>query len=113
MIDWQVFGFLDFGIGNVHIPRVYDYVSEVAPPGHEAFYLSMTNVPWRGSLFIKAVLSGLLLQFFLPEDGDSQGWLMWLIVFVGSFSTAILFFVLRSRLEIGVEEESQEEDNAS
>ncbi len=62
-------------------PRLYEYVAVMAPPGREASYMGLTQLPMFAAKPLVGLMSGSLLATFCPEDGGHDVALLWGIIF--------------------------------
>ena len=59
-----------FSIGEaIWSPRLMQFTAEIAPPGREGSYISLSYLPYFGAKFIVGPMAGLLLTSFAPEFG--------------------------------------------
>ena len=62
-------------------PRLYEYVAMMAPPGREASYMGLTQLPMFAAKPVVGLMSGWLLADFCPEVGARMTEILWTIVF--------------------------------
>ncbi len=59
-----------FTIGEaIWSPRLMQFTAEIAPPGREGSYISLSYLPYFGAKFIAGPMAGLLLANYVPEFG--------------------------------------------
>lgn len=61
-------------------PRLYEYTAAIAPRGQEASYMALSLLPYFVAKFGVGLLSGRLLQSFVPAEGPRNAPALWLIV---------------------------------
>ena len=61
-------------------PRLYEYTAAVAPKGQEASYMSLSLLPYFLAQFGVGMLSGRLLEAYVPEVGARDPATLWVIV---------------------------------
>jgi dipeptide/tripeptide permease len=61
-------------------PRLYEYTATIAPPGREASYMGLSQVPMFFAKMAVGGISGYLLTQYCPETGERQPHLMWAII---------------------------------
>jgi dipeptide/tripeptide permease len=66
-------------------PRLYEYVAVMAPPGREASYMGLTQLPMFAAKPLVGLMSGSLLATYCPEDGAHDVALLW-----GIFATTLI-----------------------
>ena len=70
---------------------MWEYNIAIAPKGKEATYIALSGIPNVIGGFLSGIISGALLQKFCPEDGgDSESYMVWLVIGLVS-STAVFF----------------------
>lgn len=75
-------------------PRTYDYMVSVAPDGQEATFAALASAPLSFAKFPVGFLSGFLLQKYMPEDGKSNGQMLWLIIGLVTLSSPVSICLL-------------------
>lgn len=75
-------------------PRLYEYVAVMAPPGREASYMGLTQLPMFAAKPLVGVMSGFLIGAYCPESGPKNTELLWTIVFATTLAGPLiaLFF---------------------
>ncbi|MBT8045222.1 MAG: hypothetical protein KJO79_09755, partial [Verrucomicrobiae bacterium] len=59
-----------FTIGEaIWSPRLMQFTAEIAPPGREGSYISLSYLPYFGAKFIVGPMAGMLLTNYSPEFG--------------------------------------------
>ena len=59
-----------FTIGEaIWSPRLMQFTAEIAPPGREGSYISLSYLPYFGAKFIAGPMAGMLLTSYTPEFG--------------------------------------------
>ncbi|NWK55518.1 MFS transporter [Verrucomicrobiaceae bacterium N1E253] len=59
-----------FTIGEaIWSPRLMQFTAEIAPPGREGSYISLSYLPYFGAKFIVGPMAGMLLTEYSPEFG--------------------------------------------
>lgn len=61
----------------VYSPRYYEYVSSFAPKGREGMYMGLALVPAGLGGLVGGVLSGRLIEAYLPKGGPTQPLRVW------------------------------------
>lgn len=80
-------------------PRLYEYTATIAPPGREASYMGLSEVPLFLAKPIVGWLSGWLLTTYCPADGPRDSEHMWLIVGLMTIAAPAVMLFSRRRLE--------------
>lgn len=80
----------------VFSPRYYDYVSSFAPKGQEGMYMGLALAPFGVGGLVGGVLSGQLLERFLPENGAHQPLMVWGIYAAIGIGCAALLATFRA-----------------
>jgi hypothetical protein len=65
---------------SIWSPRVYDYTMSVAPDGREASFTALATAPLFAAKIPVGLLSGYLLETYVPEHGRQDPQTMWLII---------------------------------
>ena len=71
-------------------PRLYEYVAVMAPPGREASYMGLTQLPMFAAKPLVGLMSGFLLASYSPESGARNTELMWTIVFATTLAGPLI-----------------------
>ena len=61
-------------------PRTYDYTMSIAPEGKEASFSALSSAPLFAAKIPVGLMSGYLLNKYLPENGKKNPQLLWLII---------------------------------
>jgi dipeptide/tripeptide permease len=80
-------------------PRLYEYTATIAPPGREASYMGLSQVPMFFAKMAVGGVSGVLLSTYCPENGDRQPHLMWAIIGLTTLVGPIMILLLRRVIE--------------
>lgn len=80
-------------------PRLYEYTATVAPPGREASYMGLSQLPMFLAKPAVGWTSGLMLATWCPEVGDRHSQLMWLVIGATTLAGPVLLVVLRHVIE--------------
>lgn len=59
--------------------RFLEYVADLAPPGKVGAYMGLANIPWFFAKFTTGLYSGVMLAWFVPEQGPQSPGTLWLI----------------------------------
>jgi dipeptide/tripeptide permease len=61
-------------------PRLMQFTAEIAPKGREGSYISLSYLPYFAAKPIVGVMSGWLLQTYVPKDAPAypHHWMIWL-----------------------------------
>jgi len=85
----------------VYSPRYYQYTSSFAPKGGEGLTMGLSLVPFGVGGLVGGVLSGRLIERYLPKEGPKDPYAVWSIyALIGVFCAAMLFvfaFVTRPK----------------
>jgi dipeptide/tripeptide permease len=71
-------------------PRLYEYVAVMAPPGREASYMGLTQLPMFAAKPLVGLMSGWLLSSYCPEHGEHQVGILWTIVFATTLAGPLI-----------------------
>ena len=71
-------------------PRLYEYVAVMAPPGREASYMGLTQLPMFAAKPLVGVMSGFLIAAYSPESGARNTELMWTIIFATTLAGPLI-----------------------
>ncbi len=82
-------------------PRLYEYTATVAPPGREASYMGLSQVPMFMAKLVVGWLSGWMLSTWCPASGPRQPELMWLVIGVMTLVGPLLIVALKKVIETG------------
>ncbi|MBX7193585.1 MAG: MFS transporter [Sandaracinaceae bacterium] len=74
-VSFAVFAFAEM----IFAPRFYDYVARFAPKGQEATFMGLTVLPVALGGMIGGVVSGRLIDRYLPLEGDRDPFTIWSI----------------------------------
>jgi len=74
-ISFAVFAFAEM----IFAPRFYDYVARFAPKGQEATFMGLTVLPVALGGMIGGIVSGRLIDRYLPLEGDRDPFTIWAI----------------------------------
>lgn len=80
-------------------PRLYEYTATIAPPGREASYMGLSQVPMFFAKMVVGGVSGYLLSQYCPAEGERQPHLMWTIIGVTTLIGPIAIVALRRVIE--------------
>lgn len=80
-------------------PRLYEYTATIAPPGREASYMGLSQVPMFFAKMVVGGISGALLSAYCPETGERQPQLMWAIIGATTLIGPILIVLCRRIIE--------------
>lgn len=74
-ISFAVFAFAEM----IFAPRFYDYVARFAPKGQEATFMGLTVLPVALGGMVGGIVSGRLIDRYLPLEGDRDPFTIWAI----------------------------------
>lgn len=80
-------------------PRLYEYTAVVAPPGREASYMGLSQVPMFLAKPLVGWMSGSMLAAWCPEEGPRASAFMWLVVGLMTLAGPLLLVLLRGVIE--------------
>lgn len=84
----------------VYSPRTYEYSMLMSPRGKEGLYTSLAAAPLFSANLFSGIISGWLLQAYMPVDGSVQhGKMIWAIIGCISLTSPILMFIFRNFLK--------------
>lgn len=77
---WPVYVFVVLVSAGTSIygPRTFDYLVKVAPSNQAALYISTSSVGYSTSILISGLSAGILLNEYVPEDGERQSYMLWI-----------------------------------
>ena len=91
---WAVVLFMVFlSLGEaIWSPRLYDYTMSIAPEGREATFSALAALPLFAAKIPVGLLSGFLLNKYLPEDGHTKpdGQSLWLVIGLLTLTSPLL-----------------------
>ena len=73
--SFAVFAFAEM----IFAPRFYDYVARFAPKGQEATFMGLTVLPVALGGMVGGVVSGRLIDRYLPLEGERDAFTIWAI----------------------------------
>jgi dipeptide/tripeptide permease len=86
-VSFAVFAFAEM----IFAPRFYDYVARFAPKGQEATFMGLTVLPVALGGMIGGLVSGRLIDRYLPLEGDRDPFTIWAIYAgLGVFSALLM-----------------------
>jgi POT family proton-dependent oligopeptide transporter len=88
-ISFAVFAFAEM----IFAPRFYDYVARFAPKGQEATFMGLTVLPVALGGMIGGVVSGRLIDRYLPLEGERDPFTIWAIYAALGVVSAIVMLV--------------------
>ena len=74
-VSFAVFAFAEM----IFAPRFYDYVARFAPKGQEATFMGLTVLPVALGGMVGGVVSGRLIDRYLPLEGERDAFTIWAI----------------------------------
>jgi dipeptide/tripeptide permease len=74
-VSFAVFAFAEM----IFAPRFYDYVARFAPKGQEATFMGLTVLPVALGGMIGGIVSGRLIDRYLPLEGERDPFTIWSI----------------------------------
>lgn len=85
-------------------PRLYEYTIFITEKGREGIYMALASSPMFIATLVTGATSGKLLETFCPEKGVKESWKMWLLIGLITFTSPILLYFLKSKIEITEDE---------
>lgn len=82
-------------------PRLYEYTAVVAPPGREASYMGLSQVPMFFAKPAVGWMSGWMLATWCPDSGPRNASLMWLVIGCTTLLGPLAIVGLRKFIEGG------------
>jgi hypothetical protein len=80
-------------------PRLYEYTAVVAPPGREASYMGLSQIPMFFAKPAVGWVSGWMLATWCPEVGERNPSLMWLVIGLTTLVGPIAIVAFRKIIE--------------
>lgn len=80
-------------------PRLYEYTAVVAPPGREASYMGLSQIPMFFAKPAVGWVSGWMLATWCPEVGERNPSLMWLVIGLTTLMGPIAIVAFRKIIE--------------
>ncbi len=80
-------------------PRLYEYTATIAPPGREASYMGLSELPLFLAKPFVGFLSGYLLEAYCPASGPIDSRRMWLIIGAMTIAAPVVMLIFRRRIE--------------
>jgi MFS family permease len=81
-------------------PRLYEYTIFITEKGREGIYMALASSPMFIATLVTGATSGFFLETFCPEKGPKESWKMWLLIGLITFSSPILLFFFKNRIEV-------------
>lgn len=82
-------------------PRLYEYTAVVAPPGREASYMGLSQIPMFLAKPVVGWLSGAMLERWCPPEGPRDSQFMWLVIGLSTLVGPLAIVALRKVIEGG------------
>lgn len=82
-------------------PRLYEYTAVVAPPGREASYMGLSQIPMFLAKPVVGWLSGAMLAQWCPPEGPRDSQFMWLVIGLSTLVGPLAIVALRKVIEGG------------
>ncbi|MBI5610781.1 MAG: MFS transporter [Deltaproteobacteria bacterium] len=82
-------------------PRLYEYTATVAPPGREASYMGLSQVPMFVAKPVVGWMSGWMLATWCPDTGPRDAQFMWLIIGLTTLVGPLAIVGLKKAIETG------------
>ncbi|MDI3288616.1 MFS transporter [Polyangium sp. 15x6] len=80
-------------------PRLYEYTATIAPPGREASYMGLSEIPLFLAKPFVGFLSGYLLSVYCPPTGPRDSRQMWLVIGLMTIAAPVCMLVFRRKIE--------------
>lgn len=98
---WAVFVFVIIvSLGTaIFEPRLFDYLVLVSPPNQEALYMGTASMSYSISILTSGLMGGILLNEYVPEDGERQAYMLWIFVSIVSLFATLMMIIFRKWLE--------------
>tara|TARA_A100001015_G_scaffold283560_1_gene348984 strand:+ start:1253 stop:2164 length:912 start_codon:yes stop_codon:yes gene_type:complete len=74
-------------------PSSYDYSMSIAPKGREATFGALASAPLFAAKVPVGLLSGYLLETYMPETGQRRPKMLWLIIMLTTLTSAVCITV--------------------
>jgi dipeptide/tripeptide permease len=81
-------------------PRLYEYTATIAPPGREASYMGLSEIPLFLAKPVVGWMSGWLLATYCPAEGARDSQHLWLVVALTTIAAPLVMVFLRGTLEV-------------
>lgn len=81
---------------SIWSPRVYDYTMSVAPEGREASFSALATAPLFLAKIPVGILSGVLMETYIPVNGPQNPQMMWLIIALMTLTSPIAITIFES-----------------
>jgi len=81
-------------------PRLYEYTIFITEKGREGIYMALASSPMFIATLVTGTTSGYLLENFCPEKGEKHSGKMWLLIGLFTFSSPILLYLLKDKIEV-------------
>ncbi len=100
---WAQIGFIvTLSLGEtLWSPRLYEYTAVVAPPGREASYMGLSQIPMFVAKPIVGWMSGWMLSSWCPETGPRDAQFMWLVIGLTTLVGPLAIMGLKNVIETG------------
>ena len=99
-VEAQVAFVITLSIGEcIWSPRLYEYTAVVAPPGREASYMGLSQIPMFFAKPAVGWVSGWMLAAWCPETGERNPSLMWLVIGLTTLAGPIAIVLFRKFIE--------------
>ena len=80
----------------LNAPKLYEFVFHFTRKGREGMFLTLTAAPHYLTMAVSGLVSGVLLENFLPEEGKKRLSLIWITLIASSAFSLILLIAFRS-----------------
>lgn len=100
--------FVVFSIGEaLWSSRFLEYAAELAPEGRVAQYMGVANLPWFVAKTTTGFYSGVLLEHFVPKDGEQRTGTMWLLYGAIAMISPISLILARRWVRSGMDDKGK------
>lgn len=99
--------FVVFSLGEaLWSSRFLEYAADLAPEGRVAQYMGVANLPWFVAKTTTGFYSGVVLEHFVPKDGEQRTGTMWLIYGIIAMISPVSLILARKWVRSGMADAS-------
>ena len=99
--------FVVFSVGEaLWSSRFLEYAAELAPEGRVAQYMGVANLPWFVAKTTTGFYSGVVLEHFVPKDGEQHTGTMWLLYGAIAMISPVSLILARKWIRSGMDDKA-------
>ncbi len=107
--------FVVFSLGEaLWSSRFLEYAAQLAPEGRVAEYMGVANLPWFVAKMTTGFYSGVVLEHFVPKEGEQRTGTMWLLYGIIAMISPVSLILARKWVRSGMDQKPEKpEDQAT